>query len=312
MALSASTGPAWPEGVTLLVGVGAQKAGTSWVYHYLQRHPACRPGPMKEIHYFDTISGFQQLGRKTHARKAATLERKPVNRAQAQLDGVRRLQAICEAPDADHQSYIDLMTEGLVPGQVALDITPSYAVIDAPVFRQIAGLGDTRFLFVMREPVSRVWSAVRMQMAKKVEDPAEFEAACQERLDLMLERESKREFSRADYAGTLRRLEDCVPEGRRLVLFYENLFMQETADRICAFLGIASQPVDDLGVVNQGMRAEMRPDQATALAIKLRPQYQAVCAAFGAQVPEAWHNRFAALPEPIAPAPTTEGIQHAE
>lgn len=299
MPLSASTGPVWPEGVTLLLGIGAQKAGTSWVYHYLQRHPACRPGPMKEMHYFDTVAGLEQLGRKKHTRKADALGRKPGERAQAQLDGVRRLQAICEAPDANHQSYIDLMTEGLEPGQVALDITPSYALVDAPIFRQMAGLGDTRFLFVMREPVARVWSAVRMQMTKKVEDPAEFEAACQERLDLMLERESKREFARTDYVSTLRKLEDCVPEGRRLVLFYENLFMQETADRICAFLGIASQPVDDLGVVNQGTRAEMRPDQVTALAKTLQPQYQAVCAAFGAEVPEAWHMRFAALPDQV-------------
>lgn len=282
--------PDWPEGVRLLLGVGAQKAGTSWVYRYLSGHPSCRPGPMKELHYFDTIAGVGKVGRMLHNRKERALTRRGNGSA---LEGVRRLKEICAAPDANHQSYVDLMTDGLKPGQAALDISPSYAVLGADSFRQMAALGDTRFLFLMREPVARLWSAVRMKMAKKVEDAADFEGACQERLDLMLEMSREKEFARADYAGTLARLKQAVPAGRRLVMFCEDLFTQSAADRICDFLEIARHPLGDLGVVNEGMRAGMRPDQETALAARLRPQYEAICAAFGEKVPQAWHARFA-------------------
>jgi len=284
--------PDWPEGVRLLLGVGAQKAGTSWVYRYLSGHPACRPGPMKELHYFDTVAGVGRVGRVLHSRKERALARK--GSGAAKLEGVQRLKEICDAPDANHQSYVDLMTDGLHPGQVALDITPSYAVLGADSFRQMAALGDTRFLLLLREPVARLWSAVRMKMAKKVEDPADFEAACRERLDLMLEMGREKEFARADYAGTLARLEQAVPPERRLVMFCEDLFTQAAADRICDFLEIARHPLGNLGVVNEGMRATMRPDQETALAARLRPQYEAICAAFGPKVPQAWHARFAA------------------
>ena len=39
---------------TFLLGVGAQKAGTTWVYRYLRSHPACAMGPIKEYAVFDT------------------------------------------------------------------------------------------------------------------------------------------------------------------------------------------------------------------------------------------------------------------
>jgi hypothetical protein len=36
--------------------VGAQKAGTSWLFHQLTLHPDfCMP-PVKEVHYFDSLS----------------------------------------------------------------------------------------------------------------------------------------------------------------------------------------------------------------------------------------------------------------
>lgn len=290
MAQSATMQPDWPEGVRLLLGVGAQKAGTSWVYRYLRRHPSCRPGPMKELHYFDTISGVAKVGKKLQSRKERSLRRQG---DAAALEGVKRLQEICATPDANHQSYVDLMTDGLQPGQVALDITPSYAVLDADSFQQMAALGDTRFLFIMREPVARLWSAVRMRVAKKVDAPEAFEAACRERLDLLLVTSSDKEFARADYAGTLARLEQAVPAAHRLVLFCEDLFTQHAADRICDFLEIERRPLGDLGVVNEGMQARMRPDQETTLAARLRPQYETICAELKDEVPQAWHARFA-------------------
>ncbi|NIJ43343.1 hypothetical protein FHS78_003657 [Parvibaculum indicum] len=37
-----------------ILGVGAQKAGTSWLHDYLERRPEVfMPSPWKELHYFD-------------------------------------------------------------------------------------------------------------------------------------------------------------------------------------------------------------------------------------------------------------------
>jgi len=36
--------------------VGAQKGGTSWLFHQLTLHPDFLMPPVKEVHYFDSMS----------------------------------------------------------------------------------------------------------------------------------------------------------------------------------------------------------------------------------------------------------------
>lgn len=42
--------------VTLLFGIGAPKAGTSWLHRYLSGHPDCHFPAQKESHYFDRLA----------------------------------------------------------------------------------------------------------------------------------------------------------------------------------------------------------------------------------------------------------------
>src|SRR5438132_13721254 len=50
--LNGFTGDACPD----FLCVGAQKAGTSWLYRQLERHPDFWMPPVKELHYFDELS----------------------------------------------------------------------------------------------------------------------------------------------------------------------------------------------------------------------------------------------------------------
>jgi len=40
---------------TFLLGIGAQKAGTTWLYDYLNQHPNTDMGFTKEYHIFDAL-----------------------------------------------------------------------------------------------------------------------------------------------------------------------------------------------------------------------------------------------------------------
>ena len=42
-----------PENENFFVGIGAQKAATSWLVDYLKGHPQVGFSPIKELHYFD-------------------------------------------------------------------------------------------------------------------------------------------------------------------------------------------------------------------------------------------------------------------
>ncbi len=39
------------------LGIGAQRAGTTWLYRCLQRHPQLYLPGTKELHYFDRLTG---------------------------------------------------------------------------------------------------------------------------------------------------------------------------------------------------------------------------------------------------------------
>ncbi|HMO09356.1 MAG TPA: hypothetical protein PKD10_17180, partial [Paracoccaceae bacterium] len=57
------------EGTTILLGVGATKAGTTWLWDHLSRHPECHARAIKELHYFDTVEN-RAWGRQIKVQKA--------------------------------------------------------------------------------------------------------------------------------------------------------------------------------------------------------------------------------------------------
>ena len=278
-----------------MLGLGAQKSGTTWLHETLSAHPQCQAFPIKEVHYFDTVSGVAQAGFVLTHMRAKALRRQ--GGQEEELAKVMRLSDILDEPDSNHQSYVDLMTEGLAPGSVALDITPAYSMIDDALFAEVASMEPVRFLFIMREPIARFWSGIRMLVNLRGEAAQDFETEARKIVDQVLDGDLsprlEKVLARGDYAGTLSKLERHVPASRRMVLFFEDLFEQDTLDRICAFLGLASMPLSDTTARLEGVKATLRPDQSERLQDFLRPQYDAVCASFGDAVPLSWHERFA-------------------
>src|SRR6185295_12624998 len=86
--------------------IGAQKAGTGWLYEQLRSHPGFWMPPMKELHYFDrrgSASGggtrrSLPLARKEGERIAIARERARDDRDQQFLD---RFERLSPAPSLD-------------------------------------------------------------------------------------------------------------------------------------------------------------------------------------------------------------------
>ncbi len=58
--LNGLTGDAYPD----FLCVGAQKAGTSWLYRQLEPHPDFWMPPVKELHYLDNLTGRSDFSRR--------------------------------------------------------------------------------------------------------------------------------------------------------------------------------------------------------------------------------------------------------
>jgi hypothetical protein len=147
---------------TFLLGVGAMKAGTTWLHDHLAASPQSAAGPIKEWHVLDAVDLAAKRG--TRNRLADRLGRAALDPGR-RLDPATLLRAsMVIDPERYPAHFAGLLTGG---ARVAFDITPSYALLAPERFRWVrdsfAHHGvRARAVFLMRDPVDRIWSHLRM------------------------------------------------------------------------------------------------------------------------------------------------------
>ncbi len=286
---------------TLLFGVGAAKAGTSWLHRYLSVHPDVAMPEPKELHFFDALEfGTARREVNNAMRQIAMLESKieTVEDAARRRNMMRRHADLCRyaafmAEDGlTTADYAGFMEEARGSKDIVGDITPAYALLPEARFAEMAALApNTRFILLLRDPVDRAWSNIKFtaeRQAKAADRPDQVERFAQTLLGRVLNGEARDVIDRSDYKGTLTRLFNAVPSAHILVEFYERLFDTATLERICAFLGIAPRAGETDLVVNKSVRMTLASDMKARLRDQLAPQYDYVADRFGAALPDAW------------------------
>lgn len=285
---------------TILLGVGATKAGTTWLWDHLSGHPDCHVRAIKELHYFDTLENgafARQIKVQT-----AFAERLALRAASGLGDAARVEQRRADVAEwlevlrrkvEDVPAYLAYLAGGARSSQrLVADVTPAYASLPEARLRQMAGMAaDVRFLYLLRDPVSRFWSHVRMIAERAVRTAAEVPAAARALLDDILDGRPSAALDRGDYAGALTRLNAAVAPGRLLVMFHEDLMTARGYSRLCAFLGIAEGRPDFGRRVFASAPIEMTDAQRARLGAFLAPQYAHVGRHFAA-LPEAWRRNM--------------------
>ncbi len=138
------TGDACPD----FLCVGAQKAGTSWLYQQLERHPDFWMPPVKELHYLNSL----HRTRRFHPPRCRD------QRDTSFLDGIKKLSAL---PYIDLENYGRLFEHkgSLVSG----DISPAYSTLSDEIIQQVVNFfPDLKVIFLARDPVERAWSQLSM------------------------------------------------------------------------------------------------------------------------------------------------------
>ncbi|MHA7874964.1 sulfotransferase family protein [Roseivivax sp.] len=287
----------------MLFVIGAQKAGTTFLHQALAQTPEVHLPPVKELHYFDIRRG---CGKLTFAARARELARAAdalelAGPAPARLERARAAAALIamqsgapagtQSPDR-HAAYLTYLAEGHAGARYIADITPAYAVLPAADFADMASIGAARFVFVLRDPVARMWSQLRMATRAELgpgAPAATLAASARARAEALIRSGRLPRVERADYARTLGALDRAVPRARQHILFYEDLVRDARAfGALCDFLEIAPGAPDLGRRVNPGVNLPLPPDLESAFATAFAPQYAMVRARFGSQVPEEW------------------------
>lgn len=224
------------------------KAGTTWLYALLARHPELHFTPEKEIHYFYhryvSDSPLSNARRLKEARNRHILKFDP---EKANIDQVRRnirwVASYLDNPVDDfwYANLFQLMGRE----RYACDFSNLNAHVPGEVWPRIAEKCDTlKVLYTMRDPVKRLWSHTKfhLQFSSQLD---KLESWGPKDYDTFLRQNHV--WENAEYGHVLRNLKTGLAKDSLKVIFYEDIHADQRralAD-IENFLGIANHSYPD-------------------------------------------------------------------
>lgn len=178
--------------------IGAQKAGTSWLNAVLDEHPSIFMPPVNELHFFDRVNRKLPLRKRQIAltRKAVKRENSKGESADpAYLDYLARLISFPEITEEWYRAaYSPPVGADIKKG----DITPSYLELsegDVAYARTL--LGPAKIILIIRRPVDRLLSQLRMWVTRRDRNwHPTGEAEWMGLLNVVTEKESRGAYSR--------------------------------------------------------------------------------------------------------------------
>ncbi|SFL04697.1 sulfotransferase [Shimia haliotis] len=227
----------------LFLSIGAMKAGTTWLYTVLSRHPELHFSLEKEIHYF--YHRYVNSGLLSDQRRMRNAKQQYLNRFdpdRANIDRIRHnlhwVSAYLSRPVDDH--WFRNLFELRGNQKYACEFSNLTAHVPVEAWPRIHDdCNKLRVLYTMRDPIKRLWSHTKfhLQVTNQVDKldtwtPEEFQAF------------AKKDFlwDNAEYGAVLRRVKEGLPEGTWMPLFYEDLHEDQrgTLKKIEDFLDISN------------------------------------------------------------------------
>jgi len=231
----------------LLICPGAQKAGTTWLFRVLKKHPDFWMPPQKELDYlFHFRPSRQKYSRKMGAKLQ---EAKPTNQTRKWMRAFIREWRLEKYPSLFEPAG----------DRFAGDVSPNYSRMSA---EEIARAGNlvrgARIVILLRDPVPRAWSHARNTAKTWGVDDQE----------VLIGRMSRFVSSRicdlmSDYPRLITDWSNSFGADRVLACFYDELERDPATfiDRILAFMGAPNYPEDRLNEL------ETRPNVGASIAI---------------------------------------------
>jgi hypothetical protein len=271
--------------------IGAQRSGTSWLYWNLLWHPDTAMPPAKEINFFYSqdrswvarrlfgrlIDNDSDWGNRYDEWRLA----RRIGDAEFPFAWYHRF--LFGRRTAENYRLLFAKSDGMLSG----DISPSYAVMpEKGVARLHAAAPGAKIIYLLRNPVERVWSGVRHQCGL---DEAEIERVLKD-----FARDSQNPIARhTNYATNFERWERYFGDQIQ-VFFFDQL--DEEPERfflgICEYLGIAQ--IADFP--SQKMRERVNDSAAHAMPAaarklisdRMRDETERLHARFGNEYTRRW------------------------
>ena len=283
--------PALPQ-PTFILGVGAQKAGTTWLHRELSRCSAVDLGFCKEYKAFPSSKSKAPTNRWGWPTGQPRFDPQRF----AQLSETDQHQWMRSDPRA-YLHYFRTLVQADPKLLATGDISPHYCELNARRFQQIRRLLErggfhVKVILLLRDPVERVWSQLRMlRHQNRFPDLCDYR---EEETALALLHHHPRFAAKTQYHQTLGQLERVFSAHQIHVDFYERLFTPEAHQRLGAFLELDLPAADFGSRVNASPKQiDLCPKLQQTVALAYRDVYAAMVDRFGTTVLDLWpHARW--------------------
>ncbi|WP_084794781.1 sulfotransferase [Pseudoponticoccus marisrubri] len=268
--------PEFSSSKGLLICIGAQKSGTSWLYRQLVNCPEVA-SESKELHYWSR-------------RRAPYIDWDKMGYTDPKIkkDGRSKM---FQAPPSDHSAYARYVSRGAVAGSLLLDFSPAYALCGSRTFEEMSLLhSNTLFLFMMRDPVDRLWSGIRHRHKRLFRHGVVSKNDVIRMFENSLHDDYDPDYRRSRYDVTLDRLRRVIPAERVLLVNFCDLFDSGLA-KVKRFVGLEASESCPTGPINEGIARDWElPDELAEMAFeRLQMVYEKVETVIGHR-PKGWRG----------------------
>jgi hypothetical protein len=287
------------------LGIGAPRAGTTWLWAQLRKHPDVWLAPQKEIHFFDRSPEYPSPNRLATASFKKRLlglnewERPQIiNGLTGMSSSLLRFQLAEVAWWSswtfgyyDENWYTSLFSSART-GQVCGEITPAYSILDPKDISRIKAINpDMRLIFLIRDPIERAWSGLRLSSARGAEEIKSGSTA-----DLIARLKSPLMILRGDYERTLENYLQFFDSSQILICFYDAISRDPEAllRSITSFLGIedfVADTVDATKIINASPKREMPEEIRGYLLEEYAPMIRRLSKRFGGYA-STWESQY--------------------
>ncbi|WP_431124016.1 sulfotransferase domain-containing protein [Flagellimonas flava] len=205
-------------------GIGAQKAGTSWLYYNLSKTPGFAIPPVKEFHYFDRDTKYpspnflSKTKVKDRIGSAAYLKKAARSIGSSLVKG--KMKHVAFSFKWFFSDYSDEWYKSIFAPFKGLkgEITPSYSMLSKEdISRMYAMAPNAKLVLMLRNPIDRAWSHFR-HTKKRIEG---FTLDNFEESEILAFMKSDGQVLRSDYVRTIENFTSIFPKEQLLIGFFD-------------------------------------------------------------------------------------------
>jgi hypothetical protein len=231
-----------------ILGCGAQKSGTTWLWEYLASKSNFNLGAMKEYHIWDALT-LKDCERFLISSRKKTFT---LYGLMHEFSEKKKIRYKLQRHEGAYEAYfLNLMKAGV---DSTGDITPAYSGLSSETFSLIKSKLErvgfkVKVVFLMRDPFERCCSAMRMQKKKQGAHLSDSE---------LLEKlySSPGFVSRTSYHKTIKAIEKVFSSSAVYYGIYEEMFSEDKIKSLSDFVGVTSDPKFSLRQFNSSEKLE--------------------------------------------------------